>query len=498
MIRPQQAAQFSGGRWIVPPQDPQEELRGASCDTRTLGAAQIFFALCSDSGDGHDHLQALPSSSVRLAVLARPQPIKGFTGAVLQVADPLRALADMAAGLVCFHRPYVVAITGSYGKTTTKELVAHALSGSLRVLRSPGSYNNEIGVPLTLLHLDGTQDIVVLEYSARHPGDIAYLSRIAPPQVGVLTGVGHAHIGVFGSLEAIYRTKGEIFSRLPADGLALVPAEDAHLQQLALGHRVCTVGREKGELRAESLRIDREGRQHFLAVWKELRVAMHAALPGPGGFFSALVAWRVALELGLDPEAVAQRIGEAPTAPGRVQLLHGQGGAMLVDDTYNASPETVLHLIELLRARAESHKVLVLGTLSELEEGLGHSAAQIAEHLQPPLVRCLVHDPLESGLARALEARAPSSIRLEILPEHDALHARLHALDTPDTVIGFKGGRAAHMERFVLRRQGRQVGCQRQPCPLLLRCADCTWLAEGPAHAAGFLGKRNPQPDPLT
>lgn len=476
MITLAEAAAATGGRWLAQPLPPETPVQGGAFDTRALGDAEAFFALVGEQGDGHAHLDQLAGSAVKLAVVSRETLPAGFGGAVLLVADTLAALGQLGAAALAKYRPRVVAITGSYGKTTTKEVVAHTLAGARRVLKTEGSLNNEIGVPITLLRLDGTQDTAVLEFSARKPGDIAYLGRIAPPDVAVLLTVGHAHIGVFGSQEAIYRTKGEIFDRLTPEGLALVGAHDPRLAALAAGHRVRSFGLEAGDVRAEAIGYDAEGRQVFTGVQDGTGLPLRAGQPGPHGAEAVLVAWAVARELGLPDALVAERAGVHPAQKGRAVVLAGAGGATLVDDCYNASPETVVNLIGILRHRPEPEKVLVLGPLAELEAGLGESAAQIAAYLGPPLSACVVYDPASSVLAERLRAAADGRTEVRHVAVQSELVAALRALDAPGRVIGIKGARSAHMERFIEALRGTDVTCERHPCGLLAYCTDCERL----------------------
>lgn len=501
MITLDEAARATGGAWLTQPLPGGTPLRAGAFDTRALGDTDIFFALSGEGADGHDYLHALGGSAVRLAVVSRSvkpeQDLAGFSGAVLQVRDTLAALGDMARYLVEKFRPVVVAITGSYGKTTAKEEIAHVLAGARRVLKSPGSHNNEIGIPLTLLALDGTQEVTVLEFSARKEGDIDYLGRIAPPDIAVLLAVGHAHIGVFGSREAIFRAKGEIFNHLRPGGLAVVGAGQPRLSELAAPHRTVSFGLEsgelesggpesgglgKGDLRAEQVTRDKEGKQRFTGVYGDAEVPLRASMPGPHGCEPVLAAWAVARELGLTDAQVAERAGGASPQKGRLNLLKAPGGAALIDDSYNASPETVINLIETLNARPERDRVLVLGPLAEMEEGLVDSARAIAEHLGPPLGQMVLYEPSGSvgGLSTHLieeEGGARDDFtELRIIHNQPELIAHLRALDHPGRVIGIKGARSAHMERIAQALLGVTVACERHPCPMLKYCTDCEHL----------------------
>lgn len=476
MITLSEAHQATGGQWLAQPLPADMPLQGGCFDTRAIDGKQIFFALRGGQADGHDYLPRLAGTAVRLAVVSREVSIPGFDGAVLRVDDVLAALAALAAFVVRKHGPKVVALTGSYGKTTTKEVVAHVLLGALRVLKTPGSLNNEIGVPIALLDLDGSHDVAVLEFSARKPGDIDYLGRIAPPHIAALLAVGHAHIGVFGSREAIYRTKGEIFHHLHPEGLAIVNGEDARLAELAAGRRLVSFGREGGTYRAERVAFDAQGRQRFTAVCDDGRMDCHAGSPGPHGLYPILVAWAVARELGLPDALVAERCGVHPGLKGRAMPLAAPGGALLIDDTYNASPETVVNLIGTLAAIEAGGRILVLGHLSELEAGLADSVAHIAGAITPPLSEVWVHAPHMPDFGRQLAAAAGDAVPVHDEPHLGRLIAALHARDRAGVVMGFKGARSAHLERAVQGLLGVEVTCRRPFCELLMACSACRRL----------------------
>jgi UDP-N-acetylmuramoyl-tripeptide--D-alanyl-D-alanine ligase len=471
MITLEQARRATGGSWLRQPLPEGTPLRGGAFDTRDLSDADIFFALRGERADGHDFLARLDGSAVKLAVVARPVDAPRFGGAVLRVTDTLDALGRMARFLADAFRPKIVAITGSHGKTTAKEVVAHVLAGRRRVLHSPGSLNNEIGVPIALLGLDGSQDTCVLEFSARKAGDIAYLGAIAPPDIAVVTAIGHAHVGVFGSVEAIYRAKAEIFRFLRPGGLALVNGEDARLIELAAGHRTLSFGR-RGDYRAEGIETDGAGRQSFTGVHGAARLAFRSEISGAHGLYPILIAWAVARELGVPDEDVAARAGRDPGLKGRAMTLKGPGGATLLDDTYNASPETVRNLIATLASLAEPEKILVLGRLAELEEGLAESAALIGEALRPPLSDVYVHAPGQAELFAGLQAAA-RGVRLHAVAGQPELIGALRDRDRPGTAIGLKAARSAHLERVVHGLLGARIDCALSPCPLLKHCTDC-------------------------
>lgn len=472
MITMAEAAQATGGEWLSQPHPMEMPVYRGAFDTRNLHGAEIFFALPGEGADGHQFLAKLKGGPVKLALVSREEIPPGISANLLRVPDVLAALGQLGACFLRKYRPKVVAITGSYGKTTAKEVIAHVLARGRRVLKTPGSHNNEIGLPLALLELDGSQDTAVLEYSARKEGDIEYLGAIAPPDIAVLLAVGRAHVGVFGSQEAIYRAKGEIFNHLNPEGLALVGAEDPRLAQSAAGHRTLTFGRDTGDFHARDISTDAKGRQQFTGLHGQAALALRSGIPGPHGLYPLLAAWAVARELGLSDEQVAARPAFDPGQKGRAVLLQAPGGADVLDDSYNASPETVLNLIATLGSMAGNERILVLGSLSELEEGLGPTVEIIGRALAPPLDQCLVYAPATPGFAEDLAGLA-AGCPVREFGTLDELIAALRKLDAPGRVIGIKGARAAHMERAVRGLLGAGITCRLETCGLLMSCTDC-------------------------
>ena len=472
MITLAEAQAATQGEWLASPLTPDTTLLGGTVDTRKLAGADVFIALKGERTDGHEFLSSLAGSDIKLALVSRDVEVPGFGGNILRVEDTLVALGQLGAAAVEKHRPKVVAITGSYGKTTAKEVIAHILDTHRKVLKTPGSFNNEIGLPLSLLRLDGSQDTAVLEFSARNPGDIAYLSRIAPPDVAILLAVGRAHIGVFGSQEAIYKTKGEIFQYLRPDGLAIVGAEDPRLAQLAAGHPTVSFGRGCGDYRAENVTENELGCQGFEAVHEGQRINLQSGIPGPHGLYPLLAAWAVAQALGVPDSEVVARAGFHPGQKGRAMPLKGPGGSYILDDTYNASPETVSNLARTLASLPGERRILVLGHLSELEDGLEASSAAIAESIGSTVDELWVCAPQQPAFADQL-AQQMNGVSVRAFSGHGEVITALQGVERSGVVIGLKGARSAHMERVVEGVMDRKMDCHLPACGLIIHCTDC-------------------------
>jgi UDP-N-acetylmuramoyl-tripeptide--D-alanyl-D-alanine ligase len=349
---------------------------GASIDTRTLDSGDLFFALGGEKSDGHRFLPRALEEGAAAAVVRRGMDYPRPAGLpLLVVEDPAQALFDLAA----FHRARlsctVVAVTGSNGKTTTKEMAGAVASVLGPCVRSEKSFNNHLGVPLTILRADAGTRTLVLEVGTNHPGEIARLAALARPRIAVVTNIGEAHLGHFGSLRAIAEEKAELVRALPEDGFAVLNAEDEFAPLLAgrTRSRVCTFGRLDPVAPGEEIDVDvwgthtrRTTRPRGVAFWLYGKMKVTLPLQGLHNASNALAATAVGLLLGVPALALrdALRGVEAP----RLRLQRERvGGVVLVDDSYNANPASVGAALDELAATAcDGRRVLVLGDMCEL------------------------------------------------------------------------------------------------------------------------------------
>jgi UDP-N-acetylmuramoyl-tripeptide--D-alanyl-D-alanine ligase len=350
--------------------DASAEATGLAVDSRVVTTGDLFVALPGSRTDGSAFAAAALEAGA-VAVVAR-------AGAVsqpwprIEVDDPLPALGAIAAAVRARSGARVVGITGSTGKTTTKDLLAAVLATRLDTVANPASFNNEVGLPLTLARLErGTQALVV-EMGARGPGHIAALARLARPEVGVVLNVGIAHVGMFGSQRAIAAAKGELVEALPAAGTAVLNADDPLVAAMAArsAARVLPFGLgPAAEVRAEGVSLDGEGRAHF-----KLRTpdgSAETALPAPGEHLvaDALAAAAAAHALGLGPEEIAAALRGARLSPMRMQVERRPDGLTVINDAYNANPASMAASLKTLAAaRGGGRAVAVLGEMAELGE----------------------------------------------------------------------------------------------------------------------------------
>jgi len=421
--------------------------RAVGTDTRRLEGGELFVALRGPRFDGHAFLEEAARRGAAAALAERPAP--GLPTVV--VPDALAALGRLAAAWREALAGPLVAVTGSCGKTTVKELLAAVLAGRGPVLASPGNLNNAVGLPLSLLRLEGGHRAAVVELGASAPGEIAALASLARPQVAVLTGAGAAHLEGFGSLEGVARAKGELLEALPEDGVAVLPADQPFAplwRELAGRRRVLDFGLEAGAVRAVpgSLRVEPEGPEpgtRFVLQAPRGEAPVRLRLLGAHQVRNALAAAAAALALGMDLEAVRRGLEAVAPVPGRLQPRRGPRGALLLDDSYNANPDSLAAALAVL-AEARGRRLLALGDMLELgpeAEALHREAGRRAREAGVERLHAL--GPLAREAAAAFGPGGQAHENPEALAR-----ALLRDL-APGVVALVKGSRGAGMERVV-------------------------------------------------
>ena len=434
-------------------------------DSRRIAPGGLFVALPGKRVDGHDFAAAaLAAGAVGVlagreldvpSVLAPPVPVSRSAAYAL-VADTdgagaavLAALAALAAKVVrrlISGGLRVVGLTGSSGKTSTKDMVAALLAPLGATVSAPGSFNNEIGHPWTVLRAEPTTRHLVLELSARGPGQITALCRIAPPSIGVVLNVGSAHLGEFGSREAVAAAKGELVEALPPSGVAVLNADDAAVTAMArrTSARVVSFGRSpRAQVRATDVRLDECGRPSFRLVCPTGQAPVHLAIPGEHQVGNALAAAAVALELGATPALIAATLaGYQPVSRWRMEVTDRPDGVTVVNDAYNANPESVAAALRALIAMAGSQRRswAVLGPLAELGQATEPAYRQIGALAAELGVNRLV---VVGEQARAMHAAAPNSVLVADVPA--ALELLRQELAPRDVVL-IKASRAVGLE----------------------------------------------------
>jgi UDP-N-acetylmuramoyl-tripeptide--D-alanyl-D-alanine ligase len=361
-----EVAEATGGR--LADADPDTVVTGVQVDSRKVRAGELFVALPGSRTDG-SLFAAAAAEAGAAATLAQEGTV--FAGPRVEVADSLAGLAALATAVRERSAATVVAITGSNGKTTTKDLLAAALATRLATVANQASFNNEVGLPLTLARIEPGTQAVVVEMGARGSGHIAALARLARPAVGVVLNVGESHLGMFGSREAIAKAKGELVESLPSDGTAVLNADDPQVAAMAdrTVARVVRFGQgPAAEVRAEGVALDGDGRASFSLVTPAGTAPVILPAPGEHLVSCALAAAAAAHVLGVGPADVAAGLGAATLSPMRMQVRRRPDGLTVVNDAYNANPSSMAAALKTLAAlgRPGGRTVAVLGEMAEL------------------------------------------------------------------------------------------------------------------------------------
>jgi UDP-N-acetylmuramoyl-tripeptide--D-alanyl-D-alanine ligase len=413
-------------------------------DTRALTPGALFVAIPGDRFDGNDFVDEASAKGAagalvsRLANSALPQ---------IEVRDSRRALGAMArAWRASFSIP-VVAVTGSSGKTTVKELVAAILSVSRSICVTQGNLNNDIGVPLTLMRLTEEHDALVVELGANHAGEIDYLARLAQPTVGIITNAAEAHLEGFGSLRGVCVAKGEVLDHLPRAGTAVLNADDQFRSEWVARSR-CEFTVTFGFAELADCRV--LGEPNFRATGSEFRMHLPDGdeadvwlpLLGRQNVANALAAAAAAQAVGASTEDIVVGLGRAAPVRGRLRAVPGRNGATIIDDSYNANPGSVHAALDHLAALS-GRRILVFGDMAELGPSAPALHKEIGEYARG---RC---DLMFAIGDLASEAAAAFGAAGRPVPDIEAARAALDPLLASDTTVLVKGSRVMGLDKLV-------------------------------------------------
>ncbi|MCX7868751.1 MAG: UDP-N-acetylmuramoyl-tripeptide--D-alanyl-D-alanine ligase [Terrimicrobiaceae bacterium] len=443
----QTIAEMCGGR---PPAAGGGKLAASlSKDTRTLRPGDLYWALRGEHFDGNRFAAEAAARGAVGAVLDSPEAAASLPPdfPVVLVADGLEALRRLAAAWRAQLRARVVCVTGSNGKTSTKDFTAAVLGSAMPVARTRGNLNNHIGVPLTILEAAREDLAAVWEIAMNHAGEIAPLAALAQPEIGMITGIGVAHIEHLGSREAIAREKGMLFEALPPEGLAILPDRCEFASSLAsrTRARVERVGGPGCRIRAEDLALGPDGSAFTLVIGED-RARVTLPVPGAHMVSNALLAAAAAEAFGLTAADCARALSSVELTAGRLTLREIRG-VRILDDTYNANPDSMEAALEVLRQSGGGRRFAVLGKMGELgdyaAEGcrrVGRAAARCADEL-------LAVGAEAAPMAEAAAQAGMAGVRLVETPDQaaDLLRSEAKAGD----VILVKGSRSARMELFI-------------------------------------------------
>ena len=370
-----------GGRLV----GPDTEIDGATFDSRQVLRHQLFVPIVAER-DGHDFIGDALKAGAGAYLTSRPEIVEGLGGTAIVVDDTAQALIDAARwGRTQFPAStIVVGVTGSVGKTSTKDLIVAALSSAKRVVANVRSFNNEQGLPVTILNAPLTTEVLVLEMGMRGLGQIDDLCRIARPHIGVITRVGEAHTELVGGIEGVAQAKGELIEALPPLGVAILNADDERV--LAMRSRsvapVLSYGESTGaDVRITDLHLDAHGRALFEVATPSGSASLNLSTPGRHMAHNAAAAIAVGEALGVPLSQMVESLRSATISDRRMQMKTTRNGALLLDDCYNANPTSMAAAIETLAQIPATRKVAVLGIMAEIEnpESAYVKIAQLAQ-----------------------------------------------------------------------------------------------------------------------
>ena len=417
----------------------------ATLDSRAVEPGGLFVALAGEHVDGHDYTAQAVASGAAAVLASRDTGVRGVV-----VADVTRALGLLARHVLDLREDVqVVAMTGSSGKTSVKDLLAHVLAPDGATVATKGNFNNELGVPLTVLGVDELTRFLVVEMGARAIGDIALLCQIAPPSIGMVLNVGSAHVGEFGSADNIARAKGEMAESVGADGVVVLNADDPRVAAMRSRTQatVATFGTgADADMEVGDLRLDDAGSPHFTLGHDRRRVEVTVPLIGGYHAMNAAAAALAAVSLGLDLPTVAARLSTAGAArsPMRMDRQVRSDGLVVVNDAYNANPESMAAALRAVAAIGGDRSVAVLGAMLELGADADEAHRRIGELA------------VELGYARVVvvgeDARAIADGAgdvAELVPSVDVARRTLPASLTGDEVVLVKASRGVRLERVA-------------------------------------------------
>ncbi|WP_027091077.1 UDP-N-acetylmuramoyl-tripeptide--D-alanyl-D-alanine ligase [Cohnella thermotolerans] len=453
-----QVAAWSGS--LSFPSEPEAgDLRvaGVSTDTRTLAAGQLFVPLAGERFDGHDHLAAAEAAGAAAALWQADRPLPDTRLPLIVVADTLAALQRLAASYLASIGAKAVGVTGSNGKTTTKDLVASVLSTGYKVTKTEGNFNNHIGLPLTILRAPADTEVLVLEMGMSGRGEIALLTRIAKPVVAIITNIGESHLLQLGSRRNIARAKLEIAEGLQPGGTLVyngdepLLAEELAAAPLPEGTRAVTFGQGEGcALRLGRLEGTAQGSRFTVADDPDTEYEL--PVPGRHNALNALAAVAIGRLFGLSAGRIAEGLRTAKLTGMRIERTTARSGATVLNDAYNASPTSMRAAIDLLGGlapEAGGRKYLVIGDMLELgpEEAAFH--AGIGRYATPDKTDFLfAYGPLSLHAVREAERVFPPGAVRHFADKRELIGELLARLGPADLAL-VKASRGMKLEEVV-------------------------------------------------
>ncbi|MGW1916498.1 UDP-N-acetylmuramoyl-tripeptide--D-alanyl-D-alanine ligase [Streptomyces sp. NPDC002076] len=461
-----------------------ETFTGAAINSKEVSSGSLFFAIRGNR-DGHEFVPDAVRAGASGVVVQRDVEDVPDGVTVVRVPDTLVALQELGAAARARSDARVVAVTGSAGKTTTKSMVAHLLGSRFNVLSSDKSFNNHLGVPLSLLRLMPEHSHAVAEVGTNHRGEISALAQLVKPDVALVTNVGFAHVGNFASREELADEKTDLLRHVRSGGVWLLNGDDdllndaARRQPAPEGVSVLRVGFGPGnDIRAADARFTETGTSGTIVAGSE-SVVFHLPLPGRHFVYAALFALAVGRLCAISLEEGVKSLEEFSTPQGRASMRKVTAELSVLDDSYNASPDATLAALDLLGEMSADTRIAVLGEMrelgiwsDELHRLVGRKAATAATHL-------IAVGEEGKKLLQAAEAQGFPASAMSLADSARNAHVLTQDIVSKSTgrcVVLAKGARFMHMERVPLGLSGRHVDCSRRVCTKYIHCQDCPEL----------------------
>jgi UDP-N-acetylmuramoyl-tripeptide--D-alanyl-D-alanine ligase len=443
--------------------DPNAVAQGYSIDSRTLQPGELFFAVKGERMDGHDFVdQALEKGAV--AAIIRKDQLARYADKdrLVVVDDTLSALQTLASAVRRLWGKPLIGVTGSTGKTTTKESIAHVLSTRFRVLKSEGNFNNHFGLPLMLLKIEPEHDLAVIEMGMSHAGEIAALALIAQPEIGVVTNVAPVHLEFFESVAGIARAKYELIEALPAVGTAILNGDDEYVSQFGRDFRgkVVLYGlRASSDVRAENIQTQGADGSTFDVVVGSCREKATLHLVGAHNIYNALAAVAVGLERGMSPSEAVAALASLVPADKRGQVVK-LGNITVINDCYNCNPKALEAMVDALAAMPAKRRIAVVGAMFELGPASEELHRQAGEHIASLKIDLLLG--VRDQAQHMVEAAREAGMRAEFVATPDEAGEWLARETRDGDVVLLKASRGVKLERALEKWQSQQSSVARR------------------------------------
>ncbi|MFT5471082.1 MAG: UDP-N-acetylmuramoyl-tripeptide--D-alanyl-D-alanine ligase [Verrucomicrobiales bacterium] len=441
-----QLASWAGGELLQGV--PDDSVTAFSTDTRKLTGGELFIALKGENFDAHDHLKEAVEKNVgALFVQQLPTETQTFSGAIVRVRNTLTGLQELARNYLGSLNLKSLGITGSSGKTSTKDLTRAVISQAFSVVATQGNLNNHIGVPLTILSAEPEHEIGIFEMGMNHPGEIEVLAEIAQPTLAIITNIGSAHIENMKSRDAIAKEKGMLAEAVPSDGWVILSANDDFTESIRARTRaqVITAGINAGDVRATDLEMDIEG-SRFKLSFEGNEVAASLPIVGEHMVSNATLAAAAGLKLGMSLEQIAAGLASAELSGGRLQQKT-VAGLNVLDDSYNANPDSMRAALKTLRRLpTQGRRIAVLGLMAELGEHREDEHRKLGEAVAEFQIAVLLTIGEEG---RFIAEAAENQVETRVFDDHAQVSDFLRENASPADLILLKGSRSAGMERVL-------------------------------------------------